>query len=121
MRAARLRSRLSYSHACESRSADTRTLIGTSAAIRDARRQIEMIATITGETPPTVLVLGETGTGKDVTARLLHRLSPRKDHPFMHVDCTSLPKDMMEAELFGHVLGAFTSAHTSRAGLIEAT
>lgn len=120
MRSARLRSRLNYSHARESRSAEAGALIGSSAAIRDARRQIEKIASIAGETPPTVLVLGETGTGKDVTARLLHRLSPRKDRPFVHVDCTSLPKDMMEAEMFGHVRGAFTSAHTSRAGLLEA-
>ncbi len=120
MRSARLRSRLNYSHARESRSADVGALIGNSAAIRDARRQIEVIAAISGETPPTVLVLGETGTGKDVTARLLHRLSARKDRPFVHVDCASLPRDIMEAEMFGHVRGAFTSAHTSRAGLIEA-
>jgi two-component system response regulator AtoC len=120
MRSARLRSRLSYSHTRESRSADAGTLAGNSPAIREARKQIETIAAIAGEMPPTVLVLGETGAGKDVTARLLHRLSARKDRPFVHVDCASLPRDIMEAEMFGHVRGAFTSAHTSRAGLLEA-
>ena len=120
MRSARLRSHLDYSRARESRSADTGALIGTSAPLREARKQIQTIATVTGENPPTALILGETGTGKDVTARLLHRLSPRSDLPFVHIDCASLPKDIMEAELFGHVRGAFTSAHLSRAGLIEA-
>ncbi len=120
MRSARLRSHLDYSRTRESRSADTGALIGTSAPLREARKQIQTIAAVTGENPPTALILGETGTGKDVTARLLHRLSPRSDRPFVHVDCASLPKDIMEAELFGHVRGAFTSAHLSRAGLIEA-
>ena len=120
MRSARLRSRLNYSRARESRSADVASLLGNSAAMRETRKQIQTIATISGDASPTVLLLGETGTGKDVTARLLHRLSPRADRPFVHVDCASLPKDIMEAELFGHVRGAFTSAHISRAGLIEA-
>ena len=119
MRSARLRSRLNYSRARESRSADTVALLGNSVALREARKQIGTIAAIAGDASPTVLLLGETGTGKDVTARLLHRLSPRAERPFVHVDCASLPKDIMEAELFGHVRGAFTSAHVSRAGLIE--
>lgn len=120
MRSARIRSRLDYSRTRESRAADVSGLLGNSAPLREARKQIQAIAAIAGETPPTVLLLGETGTGKDVTARLLHRLSPRSDRPFVHVDCASLPKDIMEAELFGHVRGAFTSAHVARAGLIEA-
>jgi DNA-binding NtrC family response regulator len=120
MRSARLRSHLNYSRARESRSSDAATLLGNSAPMREARKQIQTIAGIAGDTAPTVLLLGETGTGKDVTARLLHRLSPRADRPFVHVDCASLPKDIMEAELFGHVRGAFTSAHASRVGLIEA-
>jgi transcriptional regulator with GAF, ATPase, and Fis domain len=70
--------------------------------------------------PPTVLVLGETGTGKDVIARLLHEKSSRNSKPFVHVDCASLPKDLIESELFGHEKGAFTNAHVARTGLIEA-
>ena len=66
------------------------------------------------------MILGETGTGKDVVARLLHEYSARRELPFVHVDCASLPKDLIEAELFGHEKGAFTSAHVARTGLIEA-
>lgn len=120
MRSARLKSRLDYSHARETRTDAVGELLGGTPEIREVRRQIETIARIPGDAPPTVLILGETGTGKDVAARLLHRLGPRSGRPFVHVDCTALPKDMMEAELFGHVRGAFTSAHASRAGLMEA-
>lgn len=120
MRASKLRSRLSYSQTRESHSGDLVDLIGDSAKLRELRSAIATIARIGGSRPPHVLILGETGTGKDVTARLLHRLGPRANRPFVHVDCTSLPKEIMEAELFGHTRGAFTSAHTARAGLIEA-
>jgi len=120
MRAARLKSQLDYSHAREKRADSAADLLGGTAPIREVRKKIETIARISGNAMPTVLLQGETGTGKDVAARLLHRLGPRIGRPFVHVDCTSLPKDMMEAELFGHVRGAFTSAHASRAGLIEA-
>ena len=120
MGAARLKSRLDYSRTRESRGETAPALLGESAPLREARRQIEAIALISGDTPPTVLIQGETGTGKDVAARMLHRLGPRAARPFVHVDCTALPRDMMESELFGHVRGAFTSAVASRAGLIEA-
>lgn len=120
MESQKLRSQLNYSHARESRGADPGDLLGQTPPLAAVRAQIETIAGIAGDAPPTVLFLGETGTGKDVAARLLHRLGPRSERPFVQVDCTSLPKDMMEAELFGHVRGAFTSAHASRAGLIEA-
>lgn len=116
----KLRSRLDYSRTREAQGPETGGLLGESPALSGARSQIEAIAAIAGRMPPTVLFLGETGTGKDVAARLLHRLGDRADKPFVQVDCTSLPKDMIEAELFGHVRGAFTSAHASRAGLIEA-
>ena len=95
-------------------------LLGKSAALAAARRHIAGIAALGGARLPNVLILGETGTGKDVAARLIHRLGPRAARPFVHIDCASLPKDMIEAELFGHVRGAFTSAQASRAGLIEA-
>ena len=120
MESQKLRSRLNFSKARENRSAVPETLLGNSPAIISVRSQIETIAGVGGVAPPTVLIQGETGTGKDVAARLLHRLGPRPDRSFVQVDCASLPKDMIEAELFGHVRGAFTSAHASRAGLIEA-
>jgi len=116
----KLRSRLNFSKARENWSAVPQTFLGESPAITAVRSQIETIASVGGAPPPTVLIQGETGTGKDVAARLLHSMGPRPDRPFVQVDCASLPKDMIEAELFGHVRGAFTSAHASRAGLIEA-
>lgn len=98
-------------------------LIGESAVMQRVRKQIERVAQLTAiETtiPPTVLINGETGTGKDVAARLLHLSCMSKDRPFVHVDCASLPAELIESELFGHERGAFTSAQASRCGLIEA-
>ncbi|MCL4154917.1 UNVERIFIED_CONTAM: hypothetical protein GTU68_051326 [Idotea baltica] len=69
--------------------------------------------------PPTVLISGETGTGKDVAARLLHLSCAHKEKPFVHVDCASLPRELIESELFGHEKGAFTNAVAARPGLIE--
>lgn len=97
--------------------------IGHCPAMEGVRRQIETIGKLVQSAalvPPTVVILGETGTGKDVIARLLHASSGRNINPFVHVDCASLPKDLIEAELFGHEKGAFTSAHIARTGLIEA-
>jgi len=110
-------------HAEEENTNSAIKMIGESAAIEKLRKEINHVATLTAKTssaPPTVLILGETGTGKDVTARQLHQQSQRHDKPFIQVDCASLPKDLVEAELFGHEKGAFTSASGSRVGLIEA-
>ena len=68
---------------------------------------------------PTVLIQGESGTGKDVVARTLHARGPRKDGPFMEVDCTALPENLMESELFGHERGSFTDARSTKRGLFE--
>jgi DNA-binding NtrC family response regulator len=67
-----------------------------------------------------VLILGETGTGKDVTARMVHELSGRREHPFVAVNCASLPDDLIEAELFGYSRGSFTGAVRDKEGLLEA-
>ena len=119
----RLSEQLAYSKTRESNSEHATKLVGDSDVMMALKKHIEQIAKLSyadGVDPPTVLLTGETGTGKDVTAREIHRISARKDKPFVHVDCASLPKDLIEAELFGHAKGAFTNAHTERIGLIEA-
>jgi len=114
---------LGYSRLREEHAEVRVELIGDSDAIQEVRQQIRQIGSVAGRTKdaaPTVLVLGETGSGKDIVARMLHRHSERRDLPFVHVDCASLPDELIEAELFGHVKGAYTGAHTARTGLIEA-
>ena len=114
---------LEYSRTRESLQSERVQLLGASLAIDQVRQQVTRIARLVGgagQSPPTVLISGETGTGKDVAARLLHQGSARSARPFVHVDCAALPKDLIEAELFGHVKGAFTHAFGERTGLIEA-
>jgi DNA-binding NtrC family response regulator len=91
-------------------------IIGQSGAWQHLVRQIEMVA----PTDATVLVLGETGTGKELIARELHRRSRRKDKPLVRVNCASIPKELYESEFFGHARGAFTSAVRDRIGRFEA-
>ena len=120
---AELSQKLSYSSKRERHAHEEVELLGESQQINAVRQQIERLKRFTGgnnSVPPTVLILGETGSGKDVVARLLHANSARSERPFVHVDCASLPRELIEAELFGHEKGAFTSAHVSRTGLIEA-
>ena len=115
--------KLDYSSTREKHAVEGVDFLGNCREIEAVREQVSRIAAIgknNDAIPPTVLILGETGSGKDVVARLLHANSARRSRPFVHVDCASLPKDLMEAELFGHEKGAFTNAHTARAGLIEA-
>lgn len=123
LQTSRLKNRLDYSRARDSHAVEGVQMLGESASMQRLREQIMRLAELTGdsgEPPPTVLILGETGSGKDVAARLLHRLSPYFARPFVQVDCASLPRDLIEAELFGHEKGAFTNAHGARPGLIEA-
>ncbi|MGB6847281.1 MAG: sigma 54-interacting transcriptional regulator, partial [Thermoanaerobaculia bacterium] len=90
-------------------------IIGNSAAIKSTLHKVEQVAT----TDATVLLLGETGTGKELLARAVHSRSKRKGRPLIKVDCTSLPSGLIESELFGHLKGAFTGAHESRPGRFE--
>ncbi len=114
--------RLAYSRARESNQPGSVELLGESPLLVALREHVRRIAGLVSDeaVPPTVLITGETGSGKDVTARLLHDSSSRRERPFVHVDCAALPKDLIEAELFGHVKGAFTHAVSERTGLIEA-
>lgn len=88
---------------------------GNSPAIRRVRRMIEQVAGF----DTTVLITGESGTGKEVVARAIHCQSPRKDKPFVAVNCGAIPAELLESELFGHEKGAFTGAITARKGRFE--
>ena len=89
-------------------------LIGDSPAFVHVRDQLSRLS----ESEATVLIAGETGTGKELTARALHYLSSRAGFPFVAVNCAALPDTLLEAELFGHERGAFTDAHAHRQGLL---
>jgi Nif-specific regulatory protein len=91
-------------------------IIGTSDAIRETLRLMESAAS----SPISVLIEGETGTGKELVARGIHRASERAEGAFVAVNCAALPSDLLEAELFGHARGAFTGATAERRGLFEA-
>jgi transcriptional regulator with PAS, ATPase and Fis domain len=67
-----------------------------------------------------VLILGETGTGKEMFARAIHAASHRRNGPFIPINCAAMPKDLLESELFGHAKGAFTGAEKPRSGALEA-
>jgi len=90
-------------------------LVGQSAALRQLVSQIDLVA----PTEASVLILGDTGTGKELVAREIHRRSRRKDAPLVRVNCASIPKDLFESEFFGHVSGAFTGAIRDRAGRFQ--
>jgi formate hydrogenlyase transcriptional activator len=90
-------------------------IVGSSTALESVLAEIERVA----PTDSTVLVQGETGTGKELIARAIHNLSPRCGHPFVKLNCAAIPFDLLESELFGHEKGAFTGAVTQRAGRFE--
>ena len=91
-------------------------MVGESAALRHLLRQVETVAS----SDSTVLILGETGTGKELIARAVHQRSRRSNKPLVQVNCTSIPKALFESEFFGHAKGAFTGAVRDRAGRFEA-
>jgi formate hydrogenlyase transcriptional activator len=90
-------------------------IVGDSAALRRVLKQVETVA----PTGSTVLILGETGTGKELIARALHELSPRKERTFVKLNCAAIPTGLLESELFGHEKGAFTGAIAQKVGRFE--
>lgn len=90
-------------------------LVGNSAAMREIYALVEQVA----PSSASVLITGESGTGKELVARTLHQLSPRRNGPFIGINCSAVPESLMESELFGHEKGAFTGAASRRAGCFE--
>ena len=90
-------------------------IVGRSQAMRDLFQTLETVA----RTASTILITGETGTGKEVVARAIHHASPRRAQRFVALNCSAIPENLLEAEIFGHVRGAFTGAIGSRQGRLE--
>jgi DNA-binding NtrC family response regulator len=90
-------------------------LVGSSGAMQDVMRQVEIAAPSTAS----VLITGETGSGKEMVARSIHMLSPRASRPFVAINCSAIPESLMESEIFGHEKGAFTGAAERRIGCFE--
>jgi two-component system nitrogen regulation response regulator NtrX len=90
-------------------------IVGTSYAIRALLDRVDKVA----PTDARVLISGENGTGKELVARAIHRVSPRADRAFVEVNCAAIPSELIESELFGHMKGSFTGAHVDRAGKFE--
>jgi formate hydrogenlyase transcriptional activator len=96
-------------------SSDSRGIVGSSPALQHTLRQARVVA----PTDSTVLIYGETGTGKELLAGLVHELSRRRGGPFIRLNCAAIPEGLLESELFGHEKGAFTSAIAQRVGRFE--
>lgn len=90
-------------------------IIGKSAEISEVAQKVQKVA----GAKTTVVLLGESGTGKELFARALHNLSPRKDYPFVPINCAAIPRELLESELFGHERGSFTGADAKKMGKFE--
>jgi formate hydrogenlyase transcriptional activator len=90
-------------------------MIGSSFKFQQVLKQVETVA----PTSSAVLITGETGTGKELIARAIHDLSPRRDQPFVKLNCAAIPSGLLESELFGHERGAYTGAIASSIGRLQ--
>jgi formate hydrogenlyase transcriptional activator len=103
-------------HCAQRANESTRQIVGNSPALESVLEQVQLV----GPTDSTVLILGETGTGKELIARAVHSASPRCGRPFVKLNCAAIPAELLESELFGHERGAFTGAVAQRLGRFEA-
>jgi DNA-binding NtrC family response regulator len=101
------------------RAVDQSAALGDLIGISPAMREIFALVRKVAHSKASVLITGESGTGKEVVARAIHFHGPRASRPFLPINCTAIPEGLLESELFGHVRGAFTGAHTSKRGLFE--
>src|SRR5205085_11300937 len=92
------------------------TIVGASPLLRDA---VTLAMRVAGTRRTTVLLIGETGTGKELFARGIHYAGISADEPFVAINCAAIPEALLESELFGHERGAFTGAHARKQGLLE--
>ena len=124
IRMQRLETTLSYYHRKESETGGLSRLAGESVEFERLKQQVSRIVAsdqlIADGTLPAVLITGETGTGKELVARALHFEGPRRDSPFVELNCAAIPDNLIEAELFGYEKGAFTDAKSRKIGLFEA-
>jgi DNA-binding NtrC family response regulator len=117
----RMNRELSYLKARGAAGSSVHQILGDSPKIRALRAEVEHIASLDagGAGGPTVLLRGETGTGKGLLARAIHYQSPRAAGPFVEINCAAIPSSLLEAELFGYERGAYTDARTAKPGLFE--
>ena len=116
-----LRTEVSYYRGREASGAGLEAIAGGCPQIEELRTKVRRLSGLPADAvPPTVLVTGETGTGKGLLARVLHYNGPRAEKPFIEINCAAIPETLVESELFGHERGAFTDARTSKVGLFQA-
>jgi DNA-binding NtrC family response regulator len=118
----RVRGELAYLRHRAGHAAPVESLLGTSPAMEAVRQRILQVARADrlGEAGPTVLLTGETGSGKELAARAIHAAGPRAEGPFIEINCAAIPAALLEGELFGFEKGAYTDARASKPGLFEA-
>jgi len=120
----RLEGTLTYYQARQASKGGLDALIGACPAMETLRQQVRRIvamdSALADESPPAVLITGATGTGKELVARALHFEGPRRDRPFVELNCAAVPEQLLEAEIFGYERGAFTDAKARKMGLAEA-
>jgi len=116
LEARRLRSEIARTHEIQRSEFSVDRIIGVSDHIRDVR---ELIKKVASSEASTILIQGESGTGKDLVAHAIHYESVRRDRPFFAINCAAIPENLMESELFGHEKGAFTDARSQKKGMFE--
>src|SRR5512142_1184343 len=116
LEARRLRTEVARTHEIQRSEFSVDRIVGVSDHIKEVR---ELIKKVAGSEASTIMIQGESGTGKDLVAHAIHYESVRRDRPFFAINCAAIPENLMESELFGHEKGAFTDARTQKRGMFE--